>query len=303
MPEISATLEDIGISPIGKFDSVISDAKTRGIDIIETQIGNPDKPDKLNRLGLFIPLSHFGYEPSPGREELREIIAKEYKKSGIKYEIKRDNVWLTQGSSEAINFFYGVVGYGNKVIIPEPAYANTLALAYLNGIVVVPIPRTFDDGFKMPSPEAIEQLIQKNPSIKAMIVTNPSNPDGKILSRKDIQDLAEITRRYNLWLVFDSAYNNITFNGNYINPFEVDGIEEHLVEIGSLSKKFNQPGIRIGYIATLSEKFGREIMKPLSARLSVAGPSVEVALKCYEHIKEEDIQETLGIYQTRVEAI
>ena len=268
MPKISQRGELMPASPIRKLVPLANAAKARGIKVYHLNIGQPDLPtpeEGLNAL-KHIDRKVLEYSPSEGLLSLRERLADYYHR--FKIDVSADDIIVTTGGSEAVLFaFMACLDQGDEIIVPEPAYANYMAFAISAGAKIVTIPSTIDEGFALPPIEEFEKLI--TPRTKGILICNPNNPTGYLYTQKEMNQIRDIVKKYDLFLFSDEVYREYCYTGApYISAFHLPGIEEQVVLIDSVSKRYSECGIRIGAIITKHKELKKNVMKFCQARLS-----------------------------------
>ena len=206
------------------------------------------------------------YSPSDGLLSLREKMCGYY--AGLGIDVSVDDIIVTTGGSEAVLFgFMSCFDPGDEVIMPEPTYANYMAFAMSAGAKVVPVMSKIDDGFRLPPVEEFEKLI--TPRTKGILICNPNNPTGYIYTEEEMLKIRDLVRRHDLFLFSDEVYREFCYTGApYISAFHLPGIEENVVLIDSVSKRYNECGIRIGALITKHKELKKNVMKFCQARLS-----------------------------------
>ena len=255
-------------SPIRKLTPLANDAKARGIKVYHLNIGQPDLPTPQKALDVMktIDRSILEYSPSQGFLSLREKLAKYYSKYNILLE--PDDIIVTTGGSEAVLFaFLSCLNPGDEIIVPEPAYANYMAFAVSAGAVIKSVPSSIETGFALPEVEEFEKLISER--TKAILICNPNNPTGYLYSRAEMNQIRDIVKRHDLYLFSDEVYREFIYTGSpYISACHLEGIEQNVVLIDSVSKRYSECGIRIGALVTKNEEVRKAVMKFCQARLS-----------------------------------
>ena len=267
-PEISQRGYDMPSSPIRKLVGAANAALKRGKTVYRLNIGQPDVPTPPQALEALkhIDRKVLEYSPSEGIESLRVKMSEYYSRFGM--DIKSDEIIITSGGSEAVLFaFMACLDPGDEIIVPEPAYANYMAFAISSGAKIVSVPSQIEHGFKLPPMEDFEALI--TPRTKGILICNPNNPTGYIYSEDELMKLAGIVKRHNLFLFSDEVYREFCYTDQpFISVMSLPGIEENTVLIDSVSKRYNECGIRIGAIVTRHKELRANIMKFCQARLS-----------------------------------
>ncbi len=255
-------------SPIRKLAPLAAKAKDRGIKVYHLNIGQPDLPTP--QVGLDA-LRHIDrrvleYSPSQGFRSLREKMVGYYARYDIR--LTADDIIVTSGGSEAVLFaFLSCLNPGDEIIVPEPAYANYMAFAISAGAKIRTIATTIEEGFSLPKVEKFEQLI--NERTRAILICNPNNPTGYLYTRREMNQIRDLVRKYDLYLFSDEVYREFIYTGSpYISACHLDGIEQNVVLIDSFSKRYSECGIRIGALITKNAEVRQAVMKFCQARLS-----------------------------------
>ena len=255
-------------SPIRKLAPLAAKAKDRGIKVYHLNIGQPDLPTP--QVGLDA-LRHIDrrvleYSPSQGFRSLREKMVGYYARYDIR--LTADDIIVTSGGSEAVLFaFLSGLNPGDEIIVPEPAYANYMAFAISAGAKIRTIATTIEEGFSLPKVEKFEQLI--NERTRAILICNPNNPTGYLYTRREMNQIRDLVRKYDLYLFSDEVYREFIYTGSpYISACHLDGIEQNVVLIDSFSKRYSECGIRIGALITKNAEVRQAVMKFCQARLS-----------------------------------
>ena len=268
MPVISKRGMEIPSSPIRKLTPLANNAKARGIKVYHLNIGQPDLPTPESALDALrhVDRKVLEYSPSQGFLSLRKKLADYYLKYRI--ELSPDDIIVTSGGSEAVLFaFLSCLNPGDEIIIPEPAYANYMAFAVSAGAVIKTVPSSIETGFALPPVEKFEELITDR--TKAILICNPNNPTGYLYSRKEMNQIRDLVKKYDLYLFSDEVYREFIYTGSpYISACHLDGIEENVVLIDSVSKRYSECGIRIGALVTKNKEVRDAVMKFCQARLS-----------------------------------
>lgn len=206
------------------------------------------------------------YSPSQGYRSLREALVNYYERYQIK--LTADEIIITAGGSEAVLFaFMSCLNPGDEIIVPEPAYANYMSFAISAGAIIRTVATTIEEGFCLPKVEMFEKLI--NDHTKAILICNPNNPTGYLYTQKEMNRIRDIVKKYNLYLFSDEVYREFIYTGSpYISAMHLDGIEQNVVLIDSVSKRYSECGIRIGALITKNENVRKTVMKFCQARLS-----------------------------------
>jgi aspartate aminotransferase len=268
MPVISKRGEEIPSSPIRKLTPLANNAKARGIKVYHLNIGQPDLPTPESALDAVRQVDRkvLEYSPSQGFLSLRKKLADYYLKYRI--ELSPDDIIVTAGGSEAVLFaFLSCLNPGDEIIIPEPAYANYMAFAVSAGAVIKSVPSSIETGFALPPVEEFEKLITER--TKAILICNPNNPTGYLYTRSEMNQIRDIVKKHDLYLFSDEVYREFIYTGSpYISACHLEGIEQNVVLIDSVSKRYSECGIRIGALVTKNAELRKTVMKFCQARLS-----------------------------------
>lgn len=255
-------------SPIRKLVPLANKAKARGIKVYHLNIGQPDLPTPPEGLEALkhIDRKILEYSPSEGLLSLRQKLEKYYHRFNINVGV--DDIIVTTGGSEAVLFaFMACLDPGDEIIVPEPAYANYMAFAISAGAKIVTVPSSIDTGFALPPLEEFEKLI--TPRTKGILICNPNNPTGYLYTQREMDRIRDIVKKYDLFLFSDEVYREFCYTGApYISAFHLEGIENQVVLIDSVSKRYSECGIRIGAIITKHKELKANVMKFCQTRLS-----------------------------------
>ncbi|MDR1103214.1 MAG: pyridoxal phosphate-dependent aminotransferase [Tannerella sp.] len=268
MPTISKRGISMPASPIRKLVPLANRAKAKGIKVYHLNIGQPDLPTP--EVGLeavrHIDRTVLEYSPSEGILSFRKKLVKYYHR--FKIDVDLDDIIITTGGSEAVSFsFMACLDPGDEIIIPEPAYANYMAFAISAGAEIKTIPSSINNGFKLPSMDEFETLISER--TKGIMICNPNNPTGYLYTQKEMNQLRDIVKKYDLFLFSDEVYREFCYTGApYISAFHLEGIENNVVLVDSVSKRYSECGIRIGALITKNRQVKDNVMKWCQARLS-----------------------------------
>ncbi len=268
MPQVSQRGNEMPASPIRRLVPLANKAIERGLKVYRLNIGQPDVPTPPGALEALkhIDRKVLEYSPSEGLKSLREKLRQYYKRFHIDVDV--DDIIITTGGSEAVLFaFMACLDPGDEIIVPEPAYANYMAFAISAGAKIVTIPSSIDDGFELPPVEKFEGLI--TPRTKGILICNPNNPTGYLYTMKEMLQIRDLVLKHDLFLFSDEVYREFCYTGApYISAFHLPGIEDKVVLIDSVSKRYNECGIRIGALITKHKELKRNVMKFCQARLS-----------------------------------
>ena len=255
-------------SPIRKLAPLSDAAKARGIKVYHLNIGQPDLPTPQAAIDAIRNIDRrvLEYSPSAGFRSYREKLTRYYEKFNI--HLTADDIIITSGGSEAVLFaFMSCLNPGDEIIVPEPAYANYMAFAISAGAVIRTVTTTIEEGFSLPKVEKFEELI--NERTKAILICNPNNPTGYLYTRREMNQIRDLVKKYDLFLFSDEVYREFIYTGSpYISACHLEGIENDVVLIDSVSKRYSECGIRVGALITKNEEVRKAVMKFCQARLS-----------------------------------
>jgi len=280
-------------SPIRKLVPYAEAAKQKGIHVFHLNIGQPDIETPALMLDAVrnTNIKVLEYSHSAGNETYRRKLVNYYKHAGI--DVHHDQILITTGGSEAIMFsFFICMNPGDEVIIPEPYYANYNSFAVAAGIKVVPVTSYIENGFALPPISEFEKVITKK--TKAIIISNPNNPTGTLYSKQEFEDLKTICLNNNLYLLSDEAYREFCYDGEYISAMHLTGMDNNVVLLDTISKRYSATGARLGALVTKNKEVYDAAMKFAQARLSPPGlaqimaeAGLELPTSYFETTKEE----------------
>ncbi len=297
MPEISIRGLEVPESPIRKLAPLATAAKEHGTKVYHLNIGQPDLPtpqvglDALKNIDRTI----LEYSPSQGILSYREKMVGYYEKYDI--HVNSDEIIITTGGSEAVLFaFMSCLNPGDEIIIPEPAYANYMAFAISAGAKIRTIATTIEEGFSLPKVEKFEELI--NPNTRAILICNPNNPTGYLYTRREMNQIRDLVKKYDLYLFSDEVYREYIYTGSpYISAMHLKDIENNVILIDSVSKRYSECGIRIGALITHNAEVRKAVMKFCQARLSppligqiVAEASLDAPEDYFRNVYDEYVE-------------
>ena len=262
--------EEMPSSPIRKLVPFAEEAKKRGTKVHHLNIGQPDietPPSVLSAVSN-ANIKILAYSHSAGNESYRNKLVKYYEKVGI--EVNSSQIIITTGGSEAIVFgMMACLDAGDEIIIPEPFYANYNGFAVMAGIKIVPVTSHIENGFALPPISDFEACITSN--TKAILICNPNNPTGYLYSKEEMGQLEDICLRHNLFLFSDEAYREFCYDGDFTSAMQLDKIQEQVILMDTISKRYSACGARIGAFITKNKAVYNAAMKFAQARLSPPG--------------------------------
>ena len=278
-------------SPIRKLAPLAVAAKARGTKVYHLNIGQPDLPTPQVGLDALknIDRAVLEYSPSQGYQSYREKLTTYYNKYGI--DVMPDDIIVTTGGSEAVFFaFMACLNPGDEIIIPEPAFAIS------DGATIRTITTTIEEGFALPKVEKFEELI--NERTKGILICNPNNPTGYLYTRNEMNQIRDLVKKYDLYLFSDEVYREYIYTGSpYISACHLEGIENNVVLIDSVSKRYSECGVRVGALITKNAEVRAAVMKFCQARLSppllgqiVAEASLDAPDDYYRSVYEEYVE-------------
>lgn len=297
MLQISDKGKAVPASPIRKLVSYANKAKERGIRVFHLNIGQPDiaTPEIALEVVRRLQISVIEYTDSAGNHTLRSALAGYYQRLGI--HITEDNILITTGGSEAILFaFMSTLNEGDEIIIPEPFYANYTAFAVMVGAKIKTVTATIENGFALPPISEFEKLI--TPRTKGIVIINPNNPTGYLYSKEELEALAGIVKKHDLYLYSDEVYRRYCYDGaQHFSVMNLKGIEQNTILFDSMSKRYSECGIRVGAIITHNQdilaaslKFGMARLCPPALGQIAAEASLETSDEYFHNVHEEYVR-------------
>ncbi len=268
MPSLSEKGRAMPASPIRKLVPYAEAAKSRGVDVIHLNIGQPDIETPAQALEA-VRNNHMKvleYGRSEGSDSYRSKLASYYGAHGIS--VTKDQILVTTGGSEALSFAMGCIADpGDEIVIPEPFYANYNGFATAAGVKVVPVVSRIEDNFALPPIADFEAYI--GPRTRAILLCNPGNPTGYLYSREEIGKLADLVRKHDLFLVADEVYREFAYDGSeHYSILQEPGLESNAIVVDSVSKRYSMCGARIGCIISRNTELMQAALKFAQARLS-----------------------------------
>ncbi len=295
--DISTRAQNMPQSPIRKLAKYADAAKRNGIHIYHLNIGQPDIETPQCALDAVHNFHQpiLDYSPSQGTKSLRTKMVSYYAEYGI--DLSPDEIIITAGGSEAIMFAYmACLNPGDEIIVTDPSYANYMAFAISCGAVVKSVKTHIEDGFKLPPVEEFEKQI--TPKTRAILICNPNNPTGYLYSKQEMLQLRDLVKKYNLYLFSDEVYREFIYTKRpYISACHLEGIEENVILVDSVSKRYSECGIRIGALITKNKEVRQAVMKFCQARLSpplIGQVIAEASLSTPQEYMEEVYDEYLA---------
>lgn len=298
MPNISNRGKQMPESPIRKLAPFAEMAKKKGHKVYHLNIGQPDikSPEVAIKAIKNIDLTIIEYGPSAGYESYRKKLAEFYTNQNVK--VSFEDIMITTGGSEALLFALGsIMDQGDEIIIPEPFYANYSAFSAESGATVVPVNSVFESGFTLPPIEEFEKLITAK--TKAILICNPSNPTGYLYSESEILQLGKLAKHYDLFLIADEVYREFIYDEDiHYSVMNLDGLEQNVIMIDSVSKRYSMCGARIGCMVTKNKEVISAAMKFAQARL--CPPTIEqIACEAAIDTPQSYFDEVISEYKER----
>lgn len=281
-------------SPIRKLTPFADKAKSEGKTVYHLNIGQPDIETPVGMIQAIknIDFKVWAYTASEGTLSYRKQLAKYYNKVG--YNITTDDIIVTAGGSEAISItFMTCLDAGDEVIVPEPYYANYNGFASQNDVIVRPIMSYIENGFALPPISEFEKNITDR--TRAIFICSPNNPTGYLYSREEMEALKALVLKHDLYLFADEAYREFCYGDQpFVSPMHLDGLEENVIIIDTVSKRYSACGARLGCIITKNRRFWETAIKFAQARLApgmveqIAGEAaIDTPDEYFEHVKAE----------------
>jgi len=279
--DISHRGRTIQPSPIRKLKPYADKAKEKGIHVYYLNIGQPDIPTPQPVLDAFHNFEEevLSYGPAQGFLELRQAIGDYF--ANYQIPINAENVLITIGGSEAIHFsFSAIADPGQEIIIPEPFYTNYNGYASFADVRIVPLTLRVEEGFRLPSREEIEAKISSE--TRALVLCSPNNPTGTVYTPEEIERVISVAEKHNLFLIGDEVYKEFVYDGGtHKSLLEYEDIQEKVIVVDSISKRFSCCGARIGAIVTRNEEIYQSVLKFAQARLCPPTVEQKAALAAY----------------------
>jgi len=295
MPKISNKGLQMPESPIRKLVPYAEKTKKKGYNVYHLNIGQPDikTPEIVTQAVKNADIKVLEYSHSAGFESYRNKLAQSYQKIGLPIDMQ--DIIITTGGSEALMFALGsTMDYGDEIIIPEPFYANYNGFSISSGVNVVPVTSKIENNFALPPIEDFEKLI--SPKTKAILICNPGNPTGYLYSKEELEQLAQVVKKYDLFLIADEVYREFIYDdgSQHYSVLNLKEIEQNAIMIDSVSKRYSMCGARIGCIVSKNRELMQTALKFAQARLSpptYAQIASEAALQTPDSYFKEVISE------------
>ncbi len=291
---LSKRIRNMSYSPIRKLYPYGDKAKERGIEVLSLNIGQPDieTPPQFFEAFKSFDQKVLTYANSRGLPELIDSFIQYYEKIGLHF--NEDNLVVTNGGSEALFFILFTIGNeGDEIIIPEPFYSNYRSFTDMAHLNIIPVTTYGEDGFHLPSKDKFEAVITEKS--KAILISNPVNPTGTVYTKEEIEMLGEICKENNLYLITDEVYREFVYGDNKVySPLRIESLEDRVILVDSISKRYSACGARIGLIASKNIEVMDAVMKLAQARLCIptleqvaAATLVNTPDSYFENVKKE----------------
>lgn len=271
MPSISKRGVEVPLSPFRKLVPIADKVKAEGKHVYHLNIGQPDIETPAAAMAKVknTDLKILAYSAAAGNASYRAKLVEYYAKFGAN--LTTEQVTVTTGASEAIQFlFMACMDHGDEMVVPEPFYANYNGFAHIADINVVPVTCALEDGFALPDAKAFEAVI--TPKTKAIFITNPNNPTGCFYPEKALKELAQVVKKYDLYLFVDEVYREFCYDDeDFFSVLRLEEIENNVVVIDSVSKRYSACGARVGAMVTRNEELTEAVVKYAKLRLSPPG--------------------------------
>lgn len=298
MPGISKRAQRVPLSPFRKLVPFADKAKEAGKKVFHLNIGQPDILTPAAAIEAFqkTPIKIVAYSPAVGLTSYRKKLAEYYRKNSM--EVGFEQIIITTGASEAIQMLcFACFDEGDELIIPEPFYANYNGFTQIANVKIRPITCSIENGFALPRVEAFERVINEN--TKGIFITNPSNPTGTFYSKEDLEKLGFLAKKYNLYLIIDEVYREFCFDGQeFFSGLNIEGLEEHVIVVDSVSKRFSACGVRVGAVVSRNEEVLESVTRYAKLRLSPPALGQMISEAMLEN-EEEYLREVKAEYNKR----
>ncbi|MFN2386544.1 MAG: pyridoxal phosphate-dependent aminotransferase [Thermoanaerobaculia bacterium] len=297
-PPVSHRGRAMPASPIRRLMPLAEAAKKRGVRVYHLNIGQPDleTPRPMRERLVELPDPVIAYSPSPGTPEFLRVLREYYERAGISLSI--DQLIATTGGSEALQFaFFSCADVGDEALLVEPFYTNYQAFATLAGVRLVALRTRVEDGFHLPPRAEWDRAV--TPRTRFVLLCNPNNPTGTVYRQEELETVAAFCREHGLFLVSDEVYREFVYDGRQsISALTLEGFEEQVVVVDSLSKRFSACGLRLGNIATRNKELYQACLRMAQGRLSPPGLAQLAALGIHD-LPPSYTEEVVSEYRRR----
>lgn len=297
-PRVSARGDRMPASPIRKLMPLAEDAKRQGVRVLHLNIGQPDleTPAAIRERLTRYPDRVIAYSPSGGTPEYLAYLAEYYRRLG--FSLSAEEIIATTGGSEAVLFaFLACADPGDEALVPEPFYTNYSAFAAMAGVRLVPLTTRVEDGFHLPGRDAWERACTRE--TRLVLLCNPNNPTGTVYSPEELEEVAGFCRDRGLFLIVDEVYREFVYDGRRtVSALALEGAEEAVVVVDSLSKRYSACGLRLGCLVTRNPEIHRACLRMAQGRLSPPGLAQFVAVGAQD-LGPEYVKEVVSEYERR----
>ena len=299
----SSKIEKCELSPVRKFNSYAAEAEAKGINIYHLNIGQPDieTPKAFFDAVRNFDESVLAYAPAPGLPAYIDAVREYFGKLGV--QLERKDILATSGGGEALEFVLAcILDDGDELLVPEPFYANYNTFTYMSGGHIRPIPTSAGEGYRYADRSRIEPLI--NQHTRGIMLTNPGNPTGVVLSREEMRVIADIAKEHDLVLVADEVYREFIYDGQPMTSFaEFEDIKDNVIIIDSVSKRFSACGARIGVMICRNPDFIAQALKLCQGRLCTATIEQAGAAAMYREVTPDYFEAVRVEYKKRRDTV
>ncbi len=302
--KVSKRLQETPFSPIRKLSPYAEGAKSRGVEVIHLNIGQPDikSPDVLARAIQEASCDMLPYGPSAGLPEYLEVLRGYYQKStGV--DLSTEHILVTQGGSEALQFaFFATCDYGDEIIVPEPFYANVNTFAQEVGVSVKPVYTALENNFRIPPIEEFEKHI--TPKTRAIHIANPGNPTGVVYREDELLVLCQLAEKYDLFLIVDEVYREMLYPGNKTKSIiAFSEYKERTIMVDSVSKRYNLCGARIGALVSCNKSVIQGLLKCGQGRLCPPTLEQKILTTVVTETPDTYFEEVVATYNARRQVV
>ena len=301
--KFSSKVQKCQLSPVRQFNPCAAEAEAKGRTIYHLNIGQPDikTPDAFFEAVRNFKKPVLEYAPTPGLPEYLDAVRGYYAKIGIK--LDRSDILVTSGAGEALEFVLAtILDDGDELLVPEPFYANYNTFAYMTGGSIRPIPTSPEEGYRYADKARIESLI--NEHTRGIMVTNPGNPTGVVLTHEEMQTIVDVVKEHNLFLVADEVYREFIYDDEPMGSFgELEDVKDRVILVDSVSKRFSACGARVGSIICRNKEFMAEALKLCQGRLCSATIDQVGAAAMYRSVTPDYFKAVRDEYKKRRDTV
>ncbi len=302
--KFSRKVESCGLSPVRKFYPYEVAAMEKGVQIHHLNIGQPDieTPEVFFNAVCNFENKVVEYAPAPGTPEYLESVRDYYTRLGCR-NLTCDDIMATFGGSEALQIVMScLLEEGDEVLIPEPYYPNYDTFIRVTGATIRPIKTTAEEGYHYAYRDRIEPLI--NEHTRAIVITNPGNPTGVVLSEAERRVMVDIAKEHDLFLISDEVYREIVYGGRQVNTMlQYEDAAENIVVVDSVSKRFSATGTRVGALVSRNKELMQQAEKISQSRLCISMLAQSGAAAMYNCLREDYFADVMAQYEERRKAL